>query len=252
MQNHSRWIRRYHQAPAARLRLVCLPHAGGTASFFHPFSAQLSPEIDVVAIQYPGRQDRLREPGLTDLTELAAGAFDALTADGQGPTAILGHSMGATVGFELARLMERYGWGPLRLFASARTAPHRPRRTTHRLDDEHLIAELRELGGTDEQSLLNRELLELTLPPIRTDYRAVDSYRFRPGEPLGCPISVLAGAADAQMSPADSTEWQRHTRRSCRVTRFPGGHFYLIDQQRTVIDQIRRELRADLRTLVGG
>jgi pyochelin biosynthetic protein PchC len=250
MQKHARWLRRFHSAPEAATRLVCLPHAGGTASFFHPFSATLSPGIDVVAVQYPGRQDRFQEPGETDLTELAADVFDALATDGHMPTALLGHSMGATVGFELARLMERSGQEPLRLFASARTAPHCGRSTGHMLDDEHLIAEIRALGGTDEQFLADEELLALTLPSLRADYRAVDSYRYRASGPLDCPISVLFGDADVKVSRNEADEWGRHTQRSFGVTPFPGGHFYLIDQRRAVIEQIRRELQSDLRDLV--
>ncbi|PRC54601.1 thioesterase, partial [Mycobacterium sp. ITM-2017-0098] len=58
----SRWIRKFHAAPTARTRLICLPNAGGSASYYFPLSAALSPEFDVYAVQYPGRQDRYKEP----------------------------------------------------------------------------------------------------------------------------------------------------------------------------------------------
>ncbi|MEY9893890.1 surfactin synthase thioesterase subunit [Catenulispora sp. MAP12-49] len=56
------WIRRYHPSPDAPVRLLCLPHAGGSASFFRAVSQALAPKVEVLAVQYPGRQDRRGEP----------------------------------------------------------------------------------------------------------------------------------------------------------------------------------------------
>ncbi|WP_371278541.1 thioesterase domain-containing protein [Streptomyces albidoflavus] len=41
-------------APEA-VPLVCFPHAGGSASYFHGLSRLLSPAVEVLAVQYPGR-----------------------------------------------------------------------------------------------------------------------------------------------------------------------------------------------------
>lgn len=64
--------------------------------------------------------------------------------------ALFGHSMGATVAFEVTRLLEGQGVIPETLFASARRAPgsHRNESVLQR-DDEGLIRELRDLAGTN-------------------------------------------------------------------------------------------------------
>ena len=67
----SRWIRNFRPAPEAGMRLVCFPHAGGSASYYFPMATALSPEIDVYAVQYPGRQDRHSEPFVESIAELA-------------------------------------------------------------------------------------------------------------------------------------------------------------------------------------
>src|SRR5436305_687475 len=102
IMNHttSAWIRRYHPAPAAAVRLVCFPHAGGSASYFHPVSARFSPGVDVEALQYPGRQDRRAEPCVTDLNELADVVTTEIRALDPLPTVYFGHSMGAALAFE--------------------------------------------------------------------------------------------------------------------------------------------------------
>ncbi len=111
------------------------------------------------------------------------------------PYAFFGHSMGAVLAFETARrrAAER-ATGPLRLFASARRAPSVPRtQTVHLRDDDGLLAEIRRLNGTNQQVLQDEELLALALPTIRADYRALETYRYAPGAPLDCPVTVLAG-----------------------------------------------------------
>ncbi|MEV6632801.1 alpha/beta fold hydrolase [Actinoplanes sp. NPDC051470] len=239
-----RWVRDFHPAPQARVRLICLPHAGGSASTFLPLSADLAPAVDVLAIQYPGRQDRLREPCLEDIPQLARRVFEALRpVAGVTPTALFGHSMGATVAFELARLMEAAGTAPVRLFASARLAPSRNRREpVDSLSDQELLAQLRLLGGTDQGFLLDDDLMSLALPAIRSDYRAVDRYVCTAAEPLRCPVSVLVGDGDAKVTPMEATAWREHTRGEFDLSTFPGGHFYLAEQRAGVAKLVQERL----------
>src|SRR4051794_9909349 len=135
------WLRRFHPAPQAAARLVCLPHAGGSASYYHPLSAALSPAVEAVAVQYPGRQDRRSEPLVDDLLVLADRLADAL-ADEPGPLALFGHSMGAVLAFEVARRLEREGREIAALFVSGRRAPtaHRDE-WLHRVGDAELLDE---------------------------------------------------------------------------------------------------------------
>lgn len=117
------WMRSYQPAAPSAPKLVCLPHAGGSASFFVPMARELAPRCEVLAIQYPGRQDRYAEPVLETVDELADRLFPVLRRNVEGPVALFGHSMGATLAFELARRFEAAGTVPSALFVSARTAP---------------------------------------------------------------------------------------------------------------------------------
>ncbi|MGW5885127.1 thioesterase II family protein [Streptomyces koyangensis] len=72
------WIRRFQPPPEAEVRLICFPHAGGSASFFFSVSRGLAPRAEVLAMQYPGRQDRRSEPNVPDMTQLANKAADSL------------------------------------------------------------------------------------------------------------------------------------------------------------------------------
>src|ERR1051326_3612207 len=152
---HGQWLRRFHPAEDAAVRLVCLPHAGGAASFYFPVSQRLSGPFDVVAVQYPGRQDRRREPCIDDLRVLADAIAEAVRPLTDRPVALFGHSMGATLAFEVAHRL-----GVAHLFASGRRAPSRPREErTHQLGDAGLLADVRRLAGTDAQVLADDEIL---------------------------------------------------------------------------------------------
>nr|WP_027341561.1 alpha/beta fold hydrolase [Hamadaea tsunoensis] len=213
-------------APDAVADLVCLPHAGGSASFFHPLARLVAPRVRVLGVQYPGRQERRREPVVTDVREIAAGVLDALAGFGDRPVVYFGHSMGAVVAYEMAVVKS-----PAALVVSGRRAPSRYRdETVHRRDDAGVVAELRRLSGTHSALLADPEVLELILPAVRGDYQAIETYRHADATPpLECPVTVLTGDTDPMVSADEAADWQRHARHPVDLRVYPGGHFFLVD-----------------------
>ncbi|MEV0072722.1 MULTISPECIES: thioesterase II family protein [unclassified Amycolatopsis] len=233
------WTRRYHPAPEAAVQLVCFPHAGGSASFYFPVSKALSPGVDVIAVQYPGRQDRRSEPCLDSVGELADALVAPLLRYRDRPMAFFGHSMGASVAFEVACRLEARDVVPIVVFASGRRAPSRRRdETVHQRDDDGLLAEIRSLSGTDAQILGNEEMLRMILPAIRSDYRAAETYRWAGTGPIAAPIHVHVGETDPKVSFEEAESWQVHTTGRTTVTTHPGGHFYLNDRAPQLIRAI--------------
>ncbi|MEV6118635.1 alpha/beta fold hydrolase [Streptomyces sp. NPDC052109] len=232
------WIRRYHPRPDAAARLVCLPHAGGSASFYRPVSAGMPDSVDVLAVQYPGRQDRRHEPCATSIQELADRVTPVLLPWTDRPLLFFGHSMGATLGFEVARRLERdHGVVLHALFASARRAPSCPRdEAVHLRDDDGLIEEMRQLSGTDSAILDDVELIRMALPAIRADYRAAETYVHEAGPNLNCPVVGLVGDDDPKVTVDEARAWARHTDASFDFHVFRGGHFYLTYHQKSVMD----------------
>ncbi|MFG2942371.1 thioesterase II family protein [Streptomyces sp. NPDC048282] len=242
-----KWIHRYEPAPDAGRRLVCFPHAGGAAPYFVPVARAMAGDTDVLAVQYPGRQERRQEPCLGSIDELARAAVNALEPWLDRPVTLFGHSMGAMVAFEAARLLERDGRAPQGLVVSGRRAPTcvRPARDlVHLRDDEGLMAEIRRMDGTDDRILADEELLRMILPVIRSDYRAVEGYRYRPGPLLSCPVLALIGDTDPQVTREEAQSWAEHTTGRFDITVFPGGHFYLNSQGEAVIRAIAQHMSA--------
>lgn len=237
------WLRRFHPADPGDRRLVCFPHAGGSATFYHPVSARFSPEVEVLAIQYPGRQDRRHEPCVDDLPTLAALIADELRALPPKPTVYFGHSMGAALAFETAWRLERQGAGPRALVASGWRAPSDGRDDrVHLRDDDGLLADVRALGGTDTAVLADDEIVRMALPAIRSDYRAIETYSARRDQVLRCPVTTLIGDDDAKVDRVAASGWSAHTTAGFRMRVFPGGHFYLIRHHQEVCAEVAAAL----------
>lgn len=225
-----RWVREFRPAGPDAVTLCCFPHAGGSASYYLPLAAALAPDVRVLAVQYPGRQDRHGEPPVATIAELADRITTALLPHTERPFAFFGHSMGAILAFEVTRrLTDRR---PAVLFVSGRRAPSCVRdEAVHLLPDDGLLAETRRLDGTAAQLLVDDDLVQLFLPALRADYRAIETYRCVPPDAaVGCPIVALTGVDDPKTSPAEAAAWRRHTTADFRLHRFAGGHFFLADR----------------------
>ncbi|HEY7144653.1 MAG TPA: alpha/beta fold hydrolase [Streptosporangiaceae bacterium] len=224
-----RWLRTFRPVPGSAALLFCFPFAGGAASYFYPFAAALAPLAEVRAVQYPGRQDRIMEPCAQTIGELAAAIAAVLARAADRPYAFFGHSMGALVGYEVARALRRRGLpGPRWLLVSGQNAPSRTEPDYVRArDDGELVAELRALGGIDPQLLDDQDMLAVILPPLRSDYRAIEAYQHQRGQPLDCPVTALAADDDRYTTVPDVEAWAGHTAGAFDLRVFHGGHFFI-------------------------
>ncbi|MGW3204489.1 thioesterase II family protein [Streptomyces sp. NPDC001135] len=238
------WLRRHATAAPPRLRLLCLPHAGGSAGFFHDWGRAFGDDVEVLAARYPGRQERIAEDPCDTVEELADALADELRPLLDAPLAVFGHSMGASVGYELAlRLQARHRVTPALLMVSCRKPPHLlTPRTAALADDTALVAEVRRLGGTDAALLDDPDLRELVLPALRADFAAVARYTARPGIPLDCPVAGYLGSGDPDITADEMAGWADVAPKGFDLTELPGGHFYLTAQRDALVADLRARL----------
>ncbi len=232
----SPWLRVPRPVPTPRVRLVCFPHAGGAASAFGTWANRLPGDIEVAAVQYPGRQDRIDDPCAQNMEEIVEAVADALRPADGAPLALFGHSMGAAVAHEVAREVERAGREVAHLFVSGRPAPGlRDGGSVHEGGDDALLADVRRLSG---DVLADPALRELVLPSLRADYRLIESYAPSGDVTIDAPITACIGEDDAEVTRPEAMAWGDHTRGAFRLETFRGDHFYLVPEEAELLDTV--------------
>ncbi|MGP8247723.1 MAG: thioesterase domain-containing protein [Bryobacteraceae bacterium] len=233
-------LRLRKQAPAAAWfpgiervegpRLFCLPHAGGGAAGLAAWEAGWNGARAICPVRLPGRESRQMEAPFERMAALVTALADALAGYLDRPFGFFGHSMGAVVGFELARELRRRGLAqPRVLIASGARAPQFRRGHVPPPDpgDEELLAELGRLEGTPQGLWEDAAAQAVLLPALRADTALYRRYVYGEEARLDCAICAYGGTADANVGEAHLAAWREQTTGPFRLRRFDGGHFYL-------------------------
>lgn len=238
-----RWFRRVPPSSAA-VRLFCFPYAGGSARMFREWHDWCGPEVEVVAIELPGRGFHSRSPLIDNMSSMIERLLPALDPLLDKPFALFGHSMGALISFELSRTLRASGRkAPLHLFASGMRAPHLwTGYQIHTLPDRQFVEALRKLNGTPAEILDDSSLLEMFIPILRADLRLSETYRYTLAPRLQHPITVFSGLNDITSPPEQLQEWQRHTRGGCALRLLEGDHFFIQQHAHLVAASILKSL----------
>ncbi len=242
------WILSSRSGAPPRLRLFCLPYAGGGAAMFARWADVLPPTVELCRVQLPGRETRWREAPFTQLASLVEALASAVRPYLDVPFVFFGHSLGALIGFELARqVRHQFDLNPAQLFVSGRRAPHLPDPDPplYQKPDAEFIETLRHRYGNIPDAVANDpELMEIFLPLLRADVTMLDTYHYIAERPLDCPITAYGGTADQRVTPAALKAWRDHTTQSFHMRLFPGGHFYLQAERVQLLQATSQQLTA--------
>ena len=241
----ARWLPFRRERTGAKVQLWCFPHAGGSASIYLPWRPELGAAVDICSLEPPGRGTRAAEPLFLRMDPLVDALVDEVAPAMTPPFAFFGHSMGATVAFELARRLEAIGAPtPVLLFASAARAPHiaDPDASQNPPPDDAVLETVRTLGGAPAEVLDDPFMRDQLLPVWRADFGLHIAYVHRRGAPLSCPITAFGGTSDPRVPTHAVEAWRQHTRSRFRCRLLSGGHFFLRPRQRELLDEIARDL----------
>jgi medium-chain acyl-[acyl-carrier-protein] hydrolase len=217
---------------------------------FRTWADELPRDIEVCAVQLPGRETRLREPPFARLEPMVQQLADVLAPHLTRPFAFFGYSMGALVSFELTRqLRRRRATGPVHLFVAARAAPQLPweESALHQLSDADLVTRICDrYDGIPQAVRQEAELMKLLLPLLRADLAVLETYAYTPDEPLDCPVSAYGGLADRVVTRDRLEAWRAQTSAMFSLRILPGSHFFLNTARAQLLQAVSQSLNAEL------
>ncbi|MCG7552621.1 alpha/beta fold hydrolase [Pseudoalteromonas sp. Of11M-6] len=239
--NNSACYRIFKARPNASKRLIILPHAGGSASYFRHWANIADSDLEVVVVQYPGRENRMAEPLISDMDRLVGNLATGLKAILNKPYILFGHSMGGGIAYELAERIQAYRYPPpTQLVVSAVEGPSCHHATeVHKAPDEVMLNELKRLNGTEVDLNALPELLEMMLPLLRNDYQLIETYQPNLNAPkLQLPITVMLGSTDTELTYEEAQAWQQVSSQPINIEVYEGGHFYLANHVEAILTHL--------------
>lgn len=247
--NRDKWFLCRKPKAGAAIRLFCFPFGGGGASVFRSWPEAMGDNIEVRALQLPGREARFRDALVDSIEALTRDVVDALAAYQDKPYAIFGYSLGSLLAFEVSRELRRRGMRmPRHLFIGAAQAPQRepPHPAITTLSDADFIQKCEEYYQPEGEAWNNAELRELFLPVLKADIALCENYDYYQEEPLDCAVDVFAGDDDRATPLLETRYWTEQTTEKIGHHVFAGGHFFIDHSepeiQRIVLNLLTRKL----------
>lgn len=243
MKSQSKWVDYYTEKKETAYRIFCLPFAGGAASKYSLWKKYMPNDIEIVPIQIPGRESRIKEPLEKDLVCLGdkiAEVIRDFESDGK-PFAIFGHSMGGILGFEVTKKLEEQECFPQICFISSidcislKNTP-----SIDALDDQQMLAFISQYGAAEDLTELQKypKFFQIFMRIIRGDFIMLQNYTINKKIKISTPIYAFYSDEDTVVNKKSMTEWKKMTKNSFGCRCFSGNHFYLFDKSKIVIDEI--------------
>ena len=253
-----RWVRTMKgRSDTASLRVFALPFVGGGASVFTPWPNHLPDTVEVMGIQYPGREDRIDEIPIDSMPAFVAELADAMLPYLDRSFVIYGHSMGGLLAYELAKYLEQhYAEVPMKLIVAGWPSPPLVegyvRNLKHirdgfdmdRESDTRVLEVLRD-NGLFAAAIDDDASVKPLMPSIRADLKMLGDYRFENGVALRAPITVLRGAEDPLFEVDQLRAWEQLTNGRFSLVTVAGDHLFIRNPSTQVMETIAGELSAE-------
>ncbi|WP_102812149.1 type I polyketide synthase, partial [Burkholderia humptydooensis] len=248
----SRWLARLRPRRRPRMKLYCFPYAGGSSRSFDGWARTAPDWLDIVAIEWPGRNARADESlARGDADDLAARAAiaAAIVADaGDLPVAFCGLSYGGAAAAELLG-------GPLRAWAASGRV-----KGLAIVGRAPLLLEQPAIDAPADSFLLIPDALrdnplwqEIFRPVLEADLDADArtahriARRWRDGErqpPLAVPLQIHGGDADPAFDWRLAGDWARISSAPLAgLHAYPGGHDFMMRCEAEIVARVAAWLR---------
>lgn len=222
-----------------KVKLICIPFAGGGASYYKCWEEALPAQIQLVPVELAGKGSRFSETYYRSFIDAVDDIYNLILPDIiDNNYVIFGHSMGGLIAYYLAREIIKNGnKKPLHCFISG--AKHFAVRDTkeqlHKLNDIDFIEKVEDFGGIPKFVLENEELVNLILPALKNDFKLIEQHECLEYPFIDIPITFFGGRDDFAYDLVK--KWAEYTS-LFNSFMFDGGHFFINEHYVSIIRYI--------------
>ncbi|KAI3379291.1 hypothetical protein SNEBB_003842 [Seison nebaliae] len=214
--------------------LICCPWSGAGSSVFMKWSKIFSSfNIDIIAIRYGNRENRMNEDVERSISELAMKTVQRLKETVKwNNLLIFGHSFGAFVAYEISRLIE-----PKLLILSSTFAPQNYSRYSYQfqisqMKERDLIDFLMNFDDNPLSMFIDEKIpMALLLEPARKDYVLLEKYKII-NDNFHQINHIMTINGEKEDEVTHMNDWVKFSRFSFQAHVMPGGHFWLLDLEK--------------------
>lgn len=233
------------------INLLCFHYGGGSASAYKDWAKDIIKQVNLIAVQLPGREGRFNEPLLTKMDEVIQELYNNFNLYKRESFIFFGHSIGAIIAFEFARTIRKFdkSFKLKHLIVSGTKAPQlfSSESLTHTLSNDEFLQEISKYNGVPSEIIKNEELMSVFLPIIKADFTISETYTYSKGEVLNCPITALGGINDYSFNKEDLIKWNQQTSSLFKHFMLPGDHFFIRSSFQKVISIINSILIEEIK-----
>ncbi|MGE5351775.1 MAG: thioesterase II family protein [Acidobacteriota bacterium] len=227
----------------ANKRLICFPFEGGSSHFFRDWSKVLGEYVEVAAIELPGRGRRISERLYYKLPGVIHEILPSMLPLLDKPFYFFGHGLGALIAFEMTAVLRKsFLPEPDHLFVSSISSPQVKKEVTYNLSKDKFLNKLKEMNKIPSEVLKDRDLVDLMYPILKADFSVSETYSYKAGFKIDCPITAFGGLSDINISLDEIQAWAEVTNSSFELNLLPGGHFFIIKSEGMFLKVLQEKL----------
>ena len=215
--------------------LFCLPSAGSSASMYSLWSKYATDWLSVYPIEYPGHGTRCNEALIDNVDSLVGDVLEQILSITKENIILFGHSFGAALIWHLIKSLKQL---KLERNIELVVLSGRPETSTLRnavvhpsqWSQETILDKAKNYGGIPQLIIDDTEILTFFLKILQNDLCVNEDLINNDKLILERPLWVIIGNDDQVTTPHSVEMWKFWTTQWKGITSFPGGHFFLRDE----------------------
>lgn len=233
----------------AKTRIFCLHPVGTGASIFSYFIFNPPKNTEIIALQMPGRENRLDEEYYYDnMDKLVEDLVQQITPEINGPTIFWGHSWGGVSLYEVIKYLRRNNIKEYKnikeLIVTGSIAPQ----LTKPWKDRDSIKETARKDSTIDKIIStvsyidDENYLRSIIPIMKKDMEMIMTYQYQEEEKLNIPILAFGAKEDDVVLLDELQEWKKQTNDNFQLYEVSGDHWFLSRNKEFIIEKIEKSI----------